>query len=76
MPPNRPESSPGSPDDVAYASRFKAPADAGAKRREITMFLVLAFAIWPILAVAVVGGYGFIVWMFQAVMGPPGPPAV
>ncbi len=76
MRPNRPESSPGSPDDVAYASRSKATAEAGAKRREITMFLVLAFAIWPILAVAVVGGYGFIVWMFQAVMGPPGPPAV
>jgi nitrate reductase NapE len=61
---------------MAYASRFKAHADAGAKRREITMFLVLAFAIWPILAVAVVGGYGFIVWMFQMIMGPPGPPAV
>jgi nitrate reductase NapE len=61
---------------VAYASRPKATAETGAKRREITMFLVLAFAIWPILAVAVVGGYGFIVWMFQAVMGPPGPPAV
>lgn len=76
MRPNRPESSSGSTDDVAYASRFKATADTGAKRREITMFLVLAFAIWPILAVAVVGGYGFIVWMYQMVMGPPGPPAV
>ena len=76
MPPNRPESSPGSPDDVAYASRFKATAEAGAKRREITMFLVLAFAIWPILAVAVVGGYGFAVWIYQMIMGPPGPPAV
>ena len=76
MPPNRPESSPGSPDDVAYASRFKATAEAGAKRREITMFLVLAFAIWPILAVAVVGGYGFAVWIYQMIMGPPGPPVV
>ena len=61
---------------MAYASRVKATAETGAKPREITMFLVLAFAIWPILAVAVVGGYGFIVWMFQAVTGPPGPPAV
>lgn len=40
------------------------------------MFLVLAFAIWPILAVAVVGGYGFAVWIYQMIMGPPGPPAV
>jgi nitrate reductase NapE len=61
---------------VAYASRFKATAEAGAKRREITMFLVLAFAIWPILAVAVVGGYGFAVWIYQMIMGPPGPPVV
>nr|WP_235822443.1 periplasmic nitrate reductase, NapE protein [Brucella pituitosa] len=44
-------------------------------RRELLMFLVLAFGIWPIVAVGVVGGYGFIVWMFQLIYGPPGPPA-
>nr|WP_247880331.1 periplasmic nitrate reductase, NapE protein [Brucella pituitosa] len=44
-------------------------------RRELLMFLVLAFGIWPIMAVGVVGGYGFIVWMFQLIYGPPGPPA-
>jgi nitrate reductase NapE len=37
-------------------------------------FLVLAFGIWPIVAVVVVGGYGFLVWMWQIVFGPPGPP--
>ena len=26
-------------------------------------FLVLAFGIWPVVAVGVVGGYGFLVWM-------------
>jgi nitrate reductase NapE len=36
-------------------------------------FLVLAFGIWPIVAVGVVGGYGFLVWMYQMVFGPPGP---
>jgi nitrate reductase NapE protein len=50
--------------------------DRSAKRREITMFLFLAFVIWPILAVAVVGGYGFLIWMSQLIMGPPGPPPV
>ncbi|ALJ38697.1 nitrate reductase [Azospirillum brasilense] len=50
--------------------------DPGAKRREIAMFLVLAVVIWPILSVAVVGGYGFLVWMSQLIMGPPGPPPV
>ncbi|MFC5358825.1 periplasmic nitrate reductase, NapE protein [Azospirillum himalayense] len=50
--------------------------DPGAKRREIAMFLILAVVIWPILSVAVVGGYGFLVWMSQLIMGPPGPPPV
>ncbi|WP_246452735.1 periplasmic nitrate reductase, NapE protein [Sinorhizobium mexicanum] len=44
------------------------------RRRELLTFLILAFGIWPLLAVAVVGGYGFIVWMLQLVFGPPGPP--
>ena len=43
-------------------------------RSEILTFLVLAFGIWPIVAVAVVGGYGFLVWMYQIIAGPPGPP--
>jgi nitrate reductase NapE len=44
------------------------------KRAEFLMFLALAFGVWPIVAVAVVGGYGFLVWMFQLIFGPPGPP--
>lgn len=44
------------------------------RRRELLTFLVLAFGIWPIVAVGVVGGYGFLVWMWQIVFGPPGPP--
>jgi nitrate reductase NapE len=43
------------------------------RRRELFTFLVLAFGIWPIVAVGVVGGYGFLVWMYQIVYGPPGP---
>lgn len=45
------------------------------RRRELVTFLILAFGIWPIIAVGVVGGYGFLVWMFQILTGPPGPPA-
>lgn len=44
------------------------------RRRELLTFLVLAFGIWPIVAVGVVGGYGFLVWMLQILYGPPGPP--
>lgn len=45
------------------------------RRRELITFFILAFGIWPIVAVGVVGGYGFLVWMFQIIYGPPGPPA-
>jgi periplasmic nitrate reductase NapE len=45
------------------------------RRAELTTFVILAFAIWPILAVATVGGFGFLVWMYQIIAGPPGPPA-
>jgi nitrate reductase NapE len=44
------------------------------RRQELLMFAVLAVLIWPVIAVAVVGGYGFLVWMWQLVFGPPGPP--
>ncbi len=50
-------------------------AVAKVRRRELLTFFVLAFGIWPIVAVGVVGGYGFLVWMWQIVFGPPGPPA-
>ena len=53
-----------------------ATADPGTKKREILIFLALAFVIWPFIAVAFVGGYGFIVWMYQVIAGPPGPPPV
>lgn len=48
--------------------------DPKLKWSERWAFLILAFAIWPILAVGVVGTYGFIVWMWQILIGPPGPP--
>jgi nitrate reductase NapE len=44
------------------------------RRQELFAFIILAILIWPILAVGVVGGYGFLVWMAQTVLGPPGPP--
>ncbi len=45
------------------------------RRQELKLFLFIAVLLFPILAVAVVGGYGFAVWMFQIFTGPPGPPA-
>jgi nitrate reductase NapE len=54
---------------------FDANSRAGHKKRdEIVAFVILAVLIWPIIAVGVVGTYGFAVWMSQLVLGPPGPP--
>jgi nitrate reductase NapE len=41
------------------------------KRRELAVFIFLTFILAPILAVIVVAGYGFVVWMVQLVAGPP-----
>jgi nitrate reductase NapE len=44
------------------------------RRAEFIVFAVIAAFIWPVVAVGVVGGYGFLVWMSQLILGPPGPP--
>ena len=44
------------------------------RRAEFFVFAVIAAFIWPVVAVGVVGGYGFLVWMSQVILGPPGPP--
>jgi nitrate reductase NapE len=46
------------------------------RRRELLAFLFLTVVLAPVLAVAIVGGYGFLIWIFQMLYGPPGPPAV
>jgi len=44
------------------------------RRRELIVFLILTLLLAPALAVITVGGYGFGVWMYQMIAGPPGPP--
>jgi nitrate reductase NapE len=48
-----------------------APATRG---EELRVFLFLTVVLAPVLAVMIVGGYGFLVWMYQVVTGPPGAP--
>jgi periplasmic nitrate reductase NapE len=43
------------------------------KWREAVMFTVLAFLIWPLIAVAFVGAYGLAFWVYFMLAGPPGP---
>lgn len=44
------------------------------KSDELRLFIFLAVFLFPILAVIVVGGYGFVIWMSHLFLGPPGPP--
>jgi nitrate reductase NapE len=43
-------------------------------RAELIVFAIIVAVIWPVVTVGIVGGYGFAVWMYQVVAGPPGPP--
>ncbi|WP_439497929.1 periplasmic nitrate reductase, NapE protein [Bosea sp. (in: a-proteobacteria)] len=49
-------------------------AEPPSKREEIVAFVTLAVLIWPVIAVGIVGGFGFLIWMSQLLLGPPGPP--
>ena len=42
------------------------------QQRETRVLLFLTFVLAPLVAIAFVGGYGFLVWIFQMFAGPPG----
>ncbi|PSU34393.1 periplasmic nitrate reductase, NapE protein [Photobacterium lutimaris] len=44
-------------------------SDANRQRSELKAFLFITIVLFPILAVAVVGGYGFFVWFLQVLAG-------
>src|SRR4030095_2550693 len=45
---------------------------ASTRQEEWRSFLFFTVVMAPVIAVAVVGGYGFLVWMYQLIAGPPG----
>ena len=59
------------------SGRHDAPLDGvipNSRRAEFFVFAIIVAFIWPVVAVGVVGGYGFLIWMSQLILGPPGPP--
>ncbi|HBU97359.1 MULTISPECIES: periplasmic nitrate reductase, NapE protein [Thalassospira] len=44
------------------------------RKTELRCFLFLAVFLAPALSVAIVGGLGFSIWIYQMFAGPPGPP--
>lgn len=49
-------------------------AEQSSRPRELLAFLFLTVVLAPLLSVMIVGGYGFLVWIYQIIAGPPGPP--
>ena len=47
-------------------------ADRLRKTEEFRTWFFLTFVMAPLLAVVTVAGFGFIVWMYQLFVGPPG----
>lgn len=42
------------------------------KKTEFRSFLMLVIFLAPALSIAIVGSYGFIIWISQIILGPPG----
>ena len=49
-----------------------APVDLQRKRAELRTWAFLSLVMAPMLCVMTVAGYGFLVWMYQLLVGPPG----
>lgn len=43
----------------------------GNRKDELISFLLLTVVMAPVAAVGIVGGYGFLIWMTQLIVGPP-----
>ena len=46
-------------------------ASPDSKSRETRVFVFLTVVLAPLLAFAVVGSYGLLIWLYQMFMGPP-----
>lgn len=42
------------------------------RRQEWRLFLFIVVLLFPLLSVALVSTYGFSIWMYQLIAGPPG----
>jgi periplasmic nitrate reductase NapE len=47
------------------------PLDSIEKKQELRLFLFIVIFLFPLLSIALVGGFGFIIWISQLILGPP-----
>ncbi len=45
--------------------------DSVEKKQELRLFLFIVIFLFPLLSIALVGGFGFIIWISQLILGPP-----
>jgi nitrate reductase NapE len=60
-------------DDRDRAARVEivAAVNPQRKREEFSAWVFLSFVMAPLMSVLIVSGYGFLVWMYQLLAGPP-----
>lgn len=63
--------SPFDPGSTPHEARTGPVVDRQRKTEEFRTWLFLALVLAPLLAIMVVAGYGFLVWIFQMIAGPP-----
>ena len=54
-----------------HAPRAHPVVDRQRRKEELRTWVFLTFVMAPLLAVGIVVGYGFLVWIFQLFSGPP-----
>ncbi len=59
------------PADAGEDAKVDRSTDRDARGAEIRAFLFLTVVLAPLVAVVVVGGYGFVIWIYQLLAGPP-----
>lgn len=59
-----------------YANNDSSEAERVERKQEWRLFIFIVVFLFPLLSVMVVGGFGFVVWMYQLIAGPPGPPGL
>jgi nitrate reductase NapE len=69
--PTRPPQLPGTDAESGVAGPMGRAEPASTRQEELRSFLFFTVVMAPILAFAIVGGYGFLVWMYQLIAGPP-----
>ncbi len=47
--------------------------ESSTKGEETRLIVFLVVFLFPLLSIALVGGFGFAVWITQMIFGPPGP---